>query len=116
MDVLGGRVMEISECLKKCRQKTNITQEHLADKLGVTRQTISSWETGRSYPDIASIVKMSEIFNMSLDELLKEHPKLKKQNNSKIKTIAFGKLAEGEIEHTENYVEQIVEKINNILK
>ena len=108
--------MEISEWLKNGRQKINITQEQLADKLGVTRQTISSWETGRSYPDIASIVKMSEIFNMSLDELLKEHPKLNKQDSSKIKTIAFGKLTKDEIEYTENYVEQIVEKINNILK
>ena len=59
--------MEISKCIKEARQKNNISQESLAEQLGVSRQTISSWETGKSYPDIVSVIKMSDIFNISLD-------------------------------------------------
>lgn len=68
--------MEISKCIKEARQKNNISQESLAEQLGVSRQTISSWETGKSYPDIVSVIKMSDIFNISLDKMLKEDKNL----------------------------------------
>jgi len=68
--------MEISKCIKDSRQKNNISQESLAEQLNVSRQTISSWETGKSYPDIVSVIKMSDIFNISLDKMLKEDIKL----------------------------------------
>ena len=61
--------MEISKCIKDARLQKNINQETLAEQLGVTRQTISSWENGKSYPDIVSVIKMSDIFNISLDKI-----------------------------------------------
>ena len=68
--------MEIGTRLKQARIEAKFTQEELAEKIQVTRQTISSWENQRSYPDISSIVQLSEIYNISLDILLKEDKKV----------------------------------------
>jgi transcriptional regulator with XRE-family HTH domain len=57
--------------LKQARLAANLTQEELAEKIGVSRQTISNWENGRSYPDIVSIIFLSDIYDMTLDSLLK---------------------------------------------
>lgn len=70
--------MEIGDRLKQARLAAKFTQEELAEKLQVTRQTISSWENHRSYPDISSIVQLSEIYDISLDILLKEDKKVVK--------------------------------------
>lgn len=83
--------MEISKCLKEERIKKNITQEDLAEKLGISRQTISSWENGRSYPDIVNIIKISDIFNISLDKLLKEDEKLVNNMKEKMDTVKSNK-------------------------
>lgn len=64
--------MEIGSKLKNARNKNGLTQEQAAEVLGVSRQTISNWENNRSYPDIISVIKMSDIYSVSLDHLLKE--------------------------------------------
>ena len=64
--------MEIGNKLKKARNEKGITQEKAADLLGVSRQTVSNWENNRSYPDIVSVIKMSDLYSVSLDHLLKE--------------------------------------------
>lgn len=79
--------MEISKCIKDARQKNNISQENLAEQLGVTRQTISSWETKKSYPDIVSVIKMSDIFDISLDKMLKEDRDLINNMQKKMNTV-----------------------------
>ena len=63
--------MELGQRLKDLRSKNNITQEEFADRLYVSRQTVSSWENDKSYPDIHSLLMISEIFNISLDDLVK---------------------------------------------
>lgn len=63
--------MELGEQIKKYRAKANLSQEELADRIFVSRQTISNWENDKSYPDIKSIVLMSEVFQVSLDNLIK---------------------------------------------
>ena len=63
--------MEIGQKLKTARQKAGLTQEVVADKIQVSRQTISNWENEKSYPDIASVIHLSNLYNISLDELLK---------------------------------------------
>ncbi|MDE7361899.1 MAG: helix-turn-helix domain-containing protein [Oscillospiraceae bacterium] len=63
--------MEIGKKLRAARAKCGLTQEQAAERLYVTRQTVSNWENERSYPDIVSIVKISELYDVSLDELLK---------------------------------------------
>ena len=63
--------MELGKHIRKYRTEANISQEELADKVFVSRQTISNWENNKSYPDIKSLVLMSEIFHVSLDQLIK---------------------------------------------
>ncbi len=64
--------MEIGSRLKNARNEMGLTQEKVAEELGVSRQSISNWENNRSYPDIISVIKMSDLYSISLDELLKE--------------------------------------------
>ena len=68
--------MEIGKKLKEARMKLNLTQEQVAEKLFVSRQTISNWENEKSYPDIISIIKLSDLYSVSLDELLKGDSKM----------------------------------------
>lgn len=63
--------MEFSEQIKKYRSQAALTQEELAEKIYVTRQTISNWENGRSYPDVKSLLLLSSLFQVSLDTLVK---------------------------------------------
>ena len=59
---IGNRIMEL-------RKKNNLSQEELAEKVGVARQTISKWELGETSPDLKQAKELSKIFNVSLDEL-----------------------------------------------
>lgn len=68
--------MEIGKKLKEKRTKANLTQEQVAEELFVSRQTISNWENEKSYPDIISIIKLSDLYSISLDELLKGDQKM----------------------------------------
>lgn len=63
--------MKIQEKIKENRQKHNWSQDDLAKKLNISRQSISKWETGESIPDVDKLVLMSEIFGITLDELIK---------------------------------------------
>ena len=60
--------MEFGERLKQAREKKGMTQQTLADRLFVTRQTVSRWENGVRYPDILTVRKLSEILEISLDD------------------------------------------------
>lgn len=62
--------MSIGERLISLRKSKNLSQEQVADKLNVTRQTISKWETDQSMPDLDKIVPICELFGISIDELL----------------------------------------------
>lgn len=64
--------MQIGNKLQQARIKSGYTQEQTADALGISRQTISNWENERTYPDIKSVVILSELYKVSLDYLLKE--------------------------------------------
>ena len=62
----------LGETLKAHRTRCQMTQEFEAEALGVSRQTVSNWETGKTYPDIVSVIRMSGLYSVSLDCLLKE--------------------------------------------
>lgn len=64
--------LEINKQIKDYRILNKLTQKELGAILNVSDKTISSWENGRTYPDITMIVKLSELFNISLDTFLKE--------------------------------------------
>ena len=63
--------MELGNRIKQHRQEMQLSQEDLAERVYVSRQTISNWETGKSYPDVHSLILLSEIFHVSLDILIK---------------------------------------------
>ena len=67
----GNESMELSSQMKKYRTEAGLSQDALAEKIFVSRQTISNWETGKNYPDINSLLRMSEVFGVSVDALLK---------------------------------------------
>lgn len=64
--------MDLGQKLKDARVKAGLSQEALAQQIGVSRQTISNWENSRSYPDIGSLIKLSQLYSLSLDEMLQE--------------------------------------------
>lgn len=68
--------MEIGKKLKDARMKSGFTQETVAEKLHVSRQTISNWENEKSYPDIISVIALSDLYSISLDDLLKGDRKM----------------------------------------
>ncbi|WP_333649730.1 helix-turn-helix domain-containing protein [Lacrimispora sp.] len=68
--------MNIGQKLKNTRMAAGLTQESVAEKIGVSRQTISNWENDKSYPDIINVIALSNLYSISLDELLKEDLKM----------------------------------------
>ncbi|ALR99965.1 DNA-binding protein [Enterococcus silesiacus] len=63
--------MKIGKLLKESRERKKLTQQELADKFHVTRQTVSRWENEQSYPNLDTLVELSFFFDFSLDEILK---------------------------------------------
>ena len=76
--------MDIGNRLNQLRKLSGMTQEQLAEKLSVSRQTVSRWETGGALPDLESIVKISRLFHVSLDDLLLGEPDTEEKSNEQI--------------------------------
>ena len=85
--------MEIGNQIKKFRGKLNWSQETLAEKAFVSRQTISNWENDKSYPDIHSLLLLGKLFNISLDELVKGDVESMKNEIEKNNTKKFNAMA-----------------------
>lgn len=84
--------MDIGSRIKKFREKVKLSQEELADRVFVSRQTISNWETNKNYLDIKSLSLLSNIFDVSLDDLI-----------------------EGDIEEMENEIDDTsIKKLNKL--
>ena len=95
MSMLGGEEMELGKQIKKHRQEVQLSQEELADRVYVSRQTISNWENDKSYPDVNSLVLLSEIFQISLDNLIKGDIEVMKdviQKEEIVKMNRYGKI------------------------
>lgn len=71
--------MNLGEKIKDCRTKAGLSQEQLAERIHVSRQAVTKWETGRGIPDIANLIALSEEFDISLDELVKEDGAVKRK-------------------------------------
>ena len=85
--------MEIGTQIKKYRNELKLSQEELAEKVFVTRQTISNWETEKNYPDIHSVLLLSSIFNISLDQLIKGDIEIMKKEISQTEIKKFNQIA-----------------------
>ena len=80
--------MKFNEKLIKLRKAAGLSQEELGNKLNVARQTVSKWELGETTPEMDKLVKMSEIFNISLDELVKDENREPQINNTNTQKLA----------------------------
>ncbi len=83
--------MNLSENLKKIRKDNNLSQEDLAEKLGVSRQSVSKWEQGLAYPEMDKVLEICKLFNLNIDDLLnqdiKEVEKTKQSKSTVNKNI-----------------------------
>ena len=66
----GGRKMTLEEKIKHYRKQAGLSQEKMAEKIGVSRQAITKWENGTGTPDIANLMAIADLFQISVDELL----------------------------------------------
>lgn len=71
IEFAGGHEMEIGKQIRKFRMQMEFSQDQLAMKIYVSRQTISNWENNKNYPDVKSLLLLSSLFNVSLDQLVK---------------------------------------------
>lgn len=84
--------MKLSENLKKIRKENNLSQEQLAEKLGVSRQAVSKWESGQSYPEMDKVLLICKLFNYNMDELMNEN--IKEVDENKQSKININKYVE----------------------
>ncbi len=77
--------MRIGQTIIKIRQDNKLTQEDFAKKFNVTRQTVSNWENEKSYPDLLTLIKISDDFDCSLDSMLKDNPDMTEKMNENMK-------------------------------
>ena len=76
--------MELGGQIKRYRIRLGLSQEELADRIFVTRQSVSNWENGRTYPDLQSLLRLSDLFGLSLDELIKGDIETMKEEINKL--------------------------------
>ena len=100
--------MLFSEKLRKLRKENGLTQEELADKLNVSRQAITKWESGDGIPDIENLKQISILFNTTIDELVKEDKDVKIE----IK-MNYNYVSEIEINHNKHF-DINISKINEL--
>ena len=84
--------MNFAEKLKKERKNKGWSQEELAEKLFVSRQSVSKWENSQNYPSIEIIIRLSDIFGVTIDELLRSDEELKEKVINDSKQLAHPKL------------------------
>lgn len=89
--------MEIGKKLKNARIEAGLTQEKAAEKIDVFRQTISNWENEKSYPDIISVIALSDLYSVSLDELLKGDQKMAEHLEESTNVVKSNKKLTGAI-------------------
>ena len=83
--------MIFSERLKEEREKRNWSQHDLAEKIHVSRQSVSKWETGKNYPSIEIIIHLSDLFGITIDELLRGDEELTQKVIEDSKQLAYPK-------------------------
>ena len=98
MDLRRVIKMFFNEKLKMLRKESNLTQEELAEKLNVSRQAITKWESGDGTPDIENLKQISILFNTTIDELVKEDKNVTAEIKEK-----YSYIEELEIDHTKHF-------------
>ena len=85
--------MELGTQIRKYRNERTLSQEALAEKVYVSRQTVSNWENDKSYPDVKSLMLLSEVFEVSLDQLIKGDVEIMKEQIDQTDQKKFERLS-----------------------
>ena len=101
--------LNLAENIIRLRHDKKITQEQLADFVGVTKASVSKWETKQSMPDILLLPQLAAFFDVTIDELLGYEPQLSKEQMEKI----YLELAS---DFAKNPFEEVIEKIEKLEK
>lgn len=80
--------MRFEEKIVELRKQKGLSQEELAEQLGVSRQAVSRWELGQTLPDIPNLLQLCELFGVSADYLVKDEEQTVTKNEQRVKTIA----------------------------
>jgi transcriptional regulator with XRE-family HTH domain len=107
--VINLRRLNIGKCIIHKRKEKGITQEQLANYIGVSKASVSKWESGLSYPDILFLPELATYFNISVDELLGYSPQLTKEDIKKI----YSKLSH---EFAVKPFDEVMEQCNKLIK
>lgn len=83
--------MNLGSRIKELRIEQGLSQEELAAKLHVTRQTVSNWENNKNYPDLTTLVEITELFRVSFDEIVKEDPAFVRETDENKKRVQRGR-------------------------
>lgn len=84
--------MNIADRIQYLRKQKGLSQEELADKVGVSRQAVSKWESEQSTPDVEKIIIMSDLFEVTTDYILKGIEPVSVTSRTTIKTLYFGSV------------------------
>lgn len=107
--------MNLSDNLKRIRKENNLSQEQLADKLNVSRQSVSKWESGSAYPEMDKVLQLCKMFDLSMDELLNQD--IKKTREEKNSKIDINKYIESFLKYITKTVDMFTSmKLSQILK
>ena len=85
--------MELGKQIRKYRKEQSLSQDELAEKVYVSRQTISNWENDKSYPDVNSLILLSEVFHTSIDNLIKGDVEVMKEQVKNEDRKGFEKIS-----------------------
>lgn len=100
--------MNFAKNLKQVRKENNLSQEQLAEKLGVSRQSVSKWESGAAYPEMDKVIQLCKLFDLSIDELMKDN--IKEVKNDKEVKKEFNNI----INEFLNYITKTVDLFSSL--
>lgn len=98
--------MNLSDNLKKIRKDNNLSQEQLAEKLNVSRQSVSKWESGQAYPEMDKMIQLCKMFNLNIDELLNQD--IREVNNTKQSKININKYIDDFLEYVSKTINMFI--------
>ncbi|SFA70977.1 Helix-turn-helix [Clostridium frigidicarnis] len=109
LEVIDIKALNIGRCVFQKRKEKGITQKQLADYIGVSKASVSKWESGLSYPDVLLLPELATYFNISVDELLGYSPQLTREDIKKI----YNKLSH---EFAVKPFDEVMEQCNKLIK
>ena len=102
--------MNLKDNLKRIRKENNLSQEQLADKLNVSRQSVSKWESGLAYPEMDKVLQICKMFDLSMDELLNQN--VKEVNDEKKNKVEINKYIDSFL----NFISKSYDMLNSMTR